>query len=161
MVGEGRSNLFVDVVLNVQITGVARRSRSHGRIPQVYTDLDLTGIAVEIALSVEVEIGDVVAKVHHQLLAISSANRVRRTHIGRVEAENILQCNLVPNHLVLTLRCRHLVEVLVRPSVASNLVALGDHALDDIAVLHIDHTLAKVVAGDEKGGDGAMSFEGV
>lgn len=129
MVGEGCGDLLVDVVLDVQVTAVARRACDHGGIPQVQTNLDLARISVEVSLGVEIEVGDVVTEVHHLLLTLGSANGEGRAHVSRVEAKNIHKGDLVIHHLVLALRQCHLVEVLVRPRVAGDLVTFVKHAL--------------------------------
>ena len=54
--------------------------------------------------------------------------------VGREEPQNVVKGNLVPDDLVLELLIRQLGRVLVRPSVAGDLVALGDHALQSLSV---------------------------
>lgn len=61
MVRQGRGDVLVDVVLDVQVAAVARRAGQHGLVPEVHAELDLVGGGVEVALRVEIEVGDVVA----------------------------------------------------------------------------------------------------
>jgi len=62
-------------------------------------------------------------------LAAGWADGVWRSHIGREEAEDGVEGDLVPHHLVGELRVGQLAGVLMRPSVAGNLVAFGVHSL--------------------------------
>lgn len=50
-------------------------------------------------------------------------------HVSWEESKNRVERNLIPHHLVGELGVGHLTCVLVRPSVAGNLVALGMHPL--------------------------------
>lgn len=122
-------NLLVNVVLDVQVGAVARRLGQHGLVPQVDADADLARVGVQVALSVEIKVGDVVTKIGHLSLALGSADGVRRTHVSRVEAQDVGEGDLVVHHLVLALGQCQGVEILVRPRVAGDLVALGNHAL--------------------------------
>jgi len=42
---------------------------------------------------------------------------------------------------------------------AGNLMALGNHALDEGGVLYVNHALANVISGDEEGGNSAVGLE--
>lgn len=134
MVRQGRGDVLVDVVLDVQVAAVARRAGQHGLVPKVHAELDLVGLRVEVALGVEIEVGDVVAQVGHLSLALGSADGVRRAHVGREETENVHEGNLVVDHLVLALGERHLIQVLVGPRVAGNLVTIGNHSLEAVRI---------------------------
>lgn len=96
-------NLLVNVMLDVQIGGVARRLGQHGLVPKVDTDADLAGVGVQVTLSVKIKVGDVVTKISHLSLTLSSADGVRRTHVSGVEAQDVGEGDLVVHHLVLAL----------------------------------------------------------
>lgn len=131
MVSEVVDDLIVDVVLDLQEAVGVRVCPGHGVIPDVLADLYLARVGVEIALGVEVEVGDVVAEVVEDVLAVAWATGIRGPHVGREEAQDGVQSDLVPDHLVRELRVCQLGGVLVRPGVAGNLMAFSMHPSDD------------------------------
>lgn len=118
----------------------------------VLSGLDLDGSELVVVIGIQVEVGDDVAKPLENILADAVARRVRRTHVGRVFADDVADSHLVLDHLVVDLSLGDLGEILVGPSVRSDLVTLGDHTLDDTAPLLINRTFADVDTGNEEGG---------
>jgi len=49
----------------------------------------------------------------------------------------------------------------MRPGMAGNLMALGNHALDEAGVLYVNHALADIISGDEPGGNSPVGLEGI
>jgi hypothetical protein len=62
-------------------------------------------------------------------LAVSLADGIRGPHVGWEEAEDGVEGDLIPNHLVCELVVGELARVLVRPGMAANLVSFGMHSL--------------------------------
>lgn len=44
---------------------------------------------------------------------------------------------------------------------AGNLMALGNHALDNISIRYINHALADIVTSNKEGSNSTVSLEGV
>jgi len=117
----------------------------------VLGNLDIGQLVVVIC--VEVEIADHIAEIFHDGLASSVAGRVRGAHVCRVFSDNITNSHLVLDHLVVSLGICNGTQILMGPCVRGHLMALGNHALDDIgpAGSSINGTLAKIVSSDEEG----------
>jgi len=130
VLGQVVDDLPVDVVLDVQEAVDVRVGGVDGAVPDVLADLDLVGLGVQVTLGVEVEVGDMVAQVIHYLLAEGRAAGVGRAHVGREEAEDVVDGDLVVHHLVDDLLLRQLGSILVRPAVAGDLVAFIVHSLE-------------------------------
>ena len=129
--GQVVDDLPVDVVLDVKEAVDARVGGVDGVVPDVLAGLNLVGLGVQVTLGVEVKVGDVVAQVVHYLLAECRAAGVGRAHVGREEAEDVVDGDLVIHHLVDNLLLCQLGSILVRPGVAGDLVAFIVHPLDD------------------------------
>jgi hypothetical protein len=119
----------VDVVLDLQIAVCGWVGVIHGVVPDVLAGLDLLGAVVEIARGVEVEVGDVVAESGQDGLAVFLADGIGGPHVCWEEAEDGVEGDLVPDHLVCELVVGELACVLVRPGVAGNLVSFVMHSL--------------------------------
>jgi hypothetical protein len=119
----------VDVVLDLQEAIRRRVGAVDGVVPDVFACLDLGRAVVEVPLCVEVEVDGVVAEGGQDALAVPLADGVRGPHVRGEEAEDGVNGNLVPDHLVRELRVGQLAGVLVRPGVAGNLVPFGMHSL--------------------------------
>jgi len=164
VLGQVVDDLPVDVVLDVQEAVDVRVGGVDGAVPDVLADLDLVGLGVQVTLGVEVEVGDMVAQVIHYLLAEGRAAGVGRAHVGREEAEDVVDGDLVVHHLIDDLLLRQLGSILVRPAVAGDLVAFIVHSPDDVrpgSARVVDLTLADVGTGDEEGCLGVVLGEQV
>ena len=91
--------------------------------------LDILGIVVEVILCVQVKIGDVVAHFYQVVRTGSVTGGVRRAHICRNDTKNIAEGHFVVVHLIVEFRGGKTAKILVRPSVASNLVTRIVHPL--------------------------------
>ena len=114
-------------------------------IPDIFASLDLSCVVVQVALSIKIEVNSMVAECRQYVLAVLLADRIRGPsresedwsgksilnlpHVRWKEAEDRVQCNLVPHYLVRHLSVSQLTGVLVGPSMAGNLVAPGMHSL--------------------------------
>lgn len=116
-------------MLDLQEAVGGRVGAVDGGVPDVLAGLDLAGRVVEVAFRVEVEVGDVVAEGGEDGLAVSLADGIGGPHVGGEEAEDGVEGDLVPDHLVGELRVGQLAGVLVGPRVAADLVAFGVHSL--------------------------------
>jgi len=117
----------------------------------ILRNLDVRELVVVICVQVKIRYN--VAKVLHDSLAGCVAGRVRWPHIGRVFSNNVADCHLVPDHLVVSLSIGNDAEVLMRPCVACYLVAFGHHTLDHAgpAFGRVDSPLSIVDTSDEEG----------
>jgi hypothetical protein len=118
----------------------------------VFGDLDVGQLVVVVG--VEVEVRDDVAEALHRGLAGVTAGGIWRAHICWVFAKDVAERHLVLNHLVVTLSLGDGAQVLVRPGVAGDLVALGDHAANNVCPARgrVDGALVVVDTGDEERG---------
>lgn len=120
------------VVLDLEPLGVGRVLALDGIVPNLLGRLDEVGRVVEVALGVQVEVGDVVAEVVEPRVRRGVAGRVRRPHVRGEVAQDVGNGNLVVDHLVAELGLAERRETLVRPRVAGYLVAFADHAADQV-----------------------------
>jgi hypothetical protein len=120
----------MDVVGNCE--SVAACTRSINTILEVVLgSLDLLLCELVVVISVEIERGHNIAERGHVSLTSSCfACRVWWAHVGGVFADDVSDGHFVLDHLVDTLLVCDLVEVLVRPCVTGDLVALGVHLRD-------------------------------
>ena len=112
------------------------------------------------AYSVQVKVGNVVAKVSQVLLAarLGSAAGVGRTHVGGDLANNVAESHLVLDHLVVAVLLGDGAQVQVSPGVRGDLVALSVHTLDDADKFRskVDLALVDVVSSNEEGSLGLV-----
>ena len=97
-------------------------------------------------------------------VAGTRARRIGRAEIGRNDAQDGLESDLVVDDLGAALLGRDKLEVLVTPGVAADLMALGDHAADDGRVPRagvLDLAFGAIVADDEEGGLNLVGLEDV
>ena len=106
-----------------------------------------------------------VAKSFHVRLAAGRriALGIWRTHVGRIFADNIGECSLVLDHLLLSHVGRDILKAVVGPRVGSDLMSFIDHARDDRWVRSgsVNGTLAQVVASNKECGMEAKALQGV
>lgn len=94
-----------------------------------------------------------IAEGGEDVLTFPLADGIRRSHVSWEESKNRVERNLIPHHLVGELGVGHLTCVLVRPSVAGNLVALGMHPLDYGGIRRgriVDHAFTDIRSGEEE-----------
>ena len=103
---------------------------------------------------IQVKVADDVSQVLQHGLACRVAGRVRGTHVRRVFSDDVPDGHLVLDHLIIALSIGDNAKILVRPGVRCDLVALSDHALDNIRPLCgcVDGSFADINSGDEEGG---------
>jgi len=148
----------VDIVGNSQPVVVGGGGATSGdvAIEPVLRVLDLGRSGLVVIISVDVEVGDVVAQIGHVLLAAgcSTAAGKRGTHVGGEEAQNIAESHLILDHLLLALSGGNGGKIQVSPGMGSNLMSLGVGALNDGAELRdlVDCALADVGTSDEERG---------
>lgn len=164
--GQVLGGLLVDVVSDGEEVVVGRVLASEGVREVVLGVLDLVRGGVVVVISVQIEVGDVVAESLQVVLAarLGGARRVRGAHVGGEETEDVPEGHLVLDHLVLALSRGNGAQVLVAPGVGGDLVALRVHPLDDSVPAVggvVDLALAVVVAGDEEGGLGVVLLQHV
>lgn len=152
----------MDVVADdesVTVVWVSAVARVDAVLEVVLGDLDLLRSQVVVVVGVEIEVGNDVAKIRHDFLALSIAGRVRWAHVGRVFADDVPDGHFVLDHLVVNLLLGDEAKVLVGPSVRSDLMAVVVHLLDDTSPVLINGTLSDVVTGDEECGMGTTCFK--
>lgn len=142
----------MDVVSDGKLALSGRVGRPDGIAEVVLSNLNLLAGELVVVIGIQVEVRDNVSELSEDVLADGVARRVRRAHVCRVFANDVADGHLVLDHLVVDLSLGDLGKILVRPSVGSNLVTVGDHASDDRGPLLVDGTLANVDTSDEKGG---------
>ena len=153
---------LVDVVADdesVTVVWVSAVAGVDAVLEVVLGDLDLLRSQVVVVVGVEIEVGNDVAKIRHDFLALSIAGRVRWAHVGRVFADDVTDGHFVLDHLVVNLLLGDEAKVLVGPSVRSDLMAVVVHLLDDASPVLINGTLSDVVTGDEECGMGTTCFK--
>lgn len=138
-------NAILEVVLRVL-------DELRGQVQVVYSLLAMQKsiLNVKPTSGVQIEVGDNITKLGQNVLAGVSAGRVRWAHVSWVFAENVSNGHLVLDHLVIDLLLSNGAEVLVRPGVTGDLVALVVHLLDDTRPVLVDSTLANVVTSKEE-----------
>jgi hypothetical protein len=149
----------VDIVGNCKPVSVGS-SAVNTSLEVVLGSLDLLRSELVVVVGVQIEGGDDVAEcLQVSLASCCVASRVRGTHIGGVFADDVADGHLVLDHLIETLLLGDFIEVLVRPSMAGNLMALGVHVLDNTPPVLINGAFAKVVASNEEGCVGVARLE--
>src|SRR5690349_501176 len=83
-------------------------------------------------ISVQIEVGNDISKLGHNALAGSLTRRVWWTHVSRILSENVADGHLILDHLIIDLGLGDLAQILMRPSVAGDLMTLRIHTSDDI-----------------------------
>ena len=137
--------------------------RSHVALEPVERVLEGISGLLLVVIRIKLEVDDVITHILHKLLTtrVSRAARVRRSNVSRNLPDNVVQCTLHIEDLVLAKICVDLRQVEMRPCVGRNLMSLGIHALYHIDVLLslVDLPLAIVVASDEEGRFCVVLFE--
>ena len=146
VVGEVVNSLVVDVVTNGQPLRRGSRSTvgSDVALEVVLGVLNLVDIILVVVVGVNIEVGNVVAKIGHVLLAtrLSCAAGVRRAHVGWLHTDNVDEGLLKTRHLGCKVVGREGAEVLrVGPSVGCDLVASFVGILES-ALLVVDTSYA-------------------
>jgi hypothetical protein len=94
----------------------------------VLGNLDLLGGLLIIIVGIQVERSDDVAQsLHISHASLGDTCRVWGSHIGGVFADDVTDGHFVLDHLVDTLLVSDLIEILVGPGVAGNLMTVGIH----------------------------------
>ena len=167
VLGEGVRGRLVDVVGDAEpVTASSLGTTSSDVALEPFLGvLDLGVAELVVVVRVNVEIGNVVSKVGHGLLAArsSGAAGVRRAHVGREEADDVTHSHLELPHLVPPLHLGNGTQVQMGPCVGCELVTLGVHALDGghVSRGRVDLTLVDVGTGDEEGSLAAILLEEV
>ena len=149
-----------DVVLNgkVIIRGLGEECRSN-----VKGGVNLCWEWVEVILGVEVKVDPVVAEGFQVGLATrcGAALRIRGSHVGGIFAYDVGDCPLILHHLLHTLVVCDIRQTVVRPGVRSDLVAFGDHAIDEGWVWSsgVNCTFAEIIARHEERGLEAVQLQ--
>lgn len=117
-----------------------------------------------LTISVQIEIAYNIAEIAHILGATgaSAAGRVGRTHISGELAHDIRNSHLKADHLLNALFAGDLVEILMRPGVGGNLMALSNHTLQHSGPglgLVVNGAFVDVDTGDKESGLEAVGGE--
>lgn len=114
----------------------------------------LDAVGIEVILGVKVKVDSVITKSLHVRPTAGSliALRVRGSHVGRVLSDDIGDCSLVLDHLLLTHIRRDVGQAIVRPGMRGDLVTLSDHTRNEAWVWRglIDGAFVQVVASHEE-----------
>jgi hypothetical protein len=94
----------VNVVLNLQEAVCLWIGCVNGLVPDVFAGLDCRWAVVEIPCCIKIEIDGVVAEGRQDALAVLFADGIGGSHVCREEAEDRVECNLIPDHLIRELR---------------------------------------------------------
>ena len=123
--------------------------------------LDLAWVILVIVVSVDVEVDDMVTKVSHISLTLSSAAGERRAHVRGNDAENVAESHFVLVHLVETIALGDSTQIQVSPSVGGDVVARVVGTNDISAKLRsgVNFSFVDVVTGDEEGGLGIVGVK--
>jgi len=154
VVGEGVGAELMDIVGNgkARLRFIFCLGSIDTALEVVFGILDLLLGELVVVIGIQVEGCDNIAESLQICLTRGSVTgRVRWAHVSRVLAENVTNSHLVLHHLVVTLLLCDFVEVLVRPSVTGNLVALRIHSLDDTTPVLVNGTFADIVTSYEEG----------
>lgn len=136
----------------------------HESVDDVDGQLDLRLHLVQVVLGVKIEIDTMVAESFHVVQApLRRALRIRGTHIGRILTDHVRDGTFVLHHLLDAQVGGQGVEIVVRPCVRRDLMAFGDHALEQRRIRSgcIDGAFVRVVPRDEKRGVKAELFQRV
>lgn len=117
---------------------------------------------MKVALSIEVKVGNVIAKLIKPSIGIFIAGRVRRSHVGRKVAQDVGDSNLIVDHLIPELGSAQCCEALVRPCVTGDLVAISDHSPDEsrpCCIWVVDGSFAEVSSSDVEGRFGVVFLD--
>lgn len=150
--GQVEGGKLVNVVANSKLASSGGLDGAQVADEVVLSDLDLLRSKLVVVIGVQVEVRDDITQVLQDVLADSIARRVGRAHVGGVFADDVADSHLVLDHLVINLSLGDLRKILVGPSVGSNLVTLGYHALNNGAPVLVNSTLANVDTSDKEGG---------
>ena len=167
VVGEVVNCLVVDIVTDGQPLRRGSRSTvgSDVALEVVLGVLDLVDIILVVIVGVNIEVGNVVAKIGQVLLAtrLSCAAGVRRAHVCGDLANDVAKSHLVLPHLLLAVSGGDSAQVQVGPGVRCDLVTLSVHALNSSGVFggDVDLALVDVVASDEESGLSAVGLEDI
>lgn len=109
---------------------------------------------MEVSLSVEVKVGNVIAKLIKPSIGIFIAGRVRRSHVRWKVSQDVGESNLIVDHLVPELGPAQRREALMRPCMTGDLVAVSDHSSNEsrpCCVWVVDSSFAEVPSSDVEG----------
>lgn len=112
---------------------------------------------VVVVIRVQIEVGNMITQVCHILGAPRSirAGGEWWAHISWEFADDVGKGHFQPHHLVVTLLLRYGAQVLMRPSVAGDLMAFVDHTSDHAGPCLrgvIETALAKIDTSDKESG---------
>jgi hypothetical protein len=155
----------VNIVHDRQIVLVGRAdATTEERVNNVERGLNGIGSGVEVVLSIEIKVGNVITESSHGLHTSSITGGVWWTHISWELADNISHSHLELGHFSAATGLGNGGEIGVRPGVRSNLVLLGNHTAEDGGVwgaFVINLTLAVVDAGNKESGLCAVRSEDI
>ena len=119
-----------------------------------HVDLHSPKCSRYVTYGIQVEVADDITQVLHYGLACRIAGRVGRTHVCRVFSDDVPDGHFVLDHLIIALRIGDDAKILMRPCVRCDLVALCDHALDNIGPLCgcVNGSFADINSGDKECG---------
>jgi hypothetical protein len=156
--------LLDDIVLNGKIISVSGDS-GQSILDNSLGALNGSWALVDGVLGIKIEVDSVISKSLKIGPAASSfsAVRKRRAHVGREVTEDVDKGLFVLLHLSKTHSLRDVAQIVVRPGVGSNLMALGNHTLDDgwVRSSRINLTLTVVVSGNEESSSGTIREEDI
>lgn len=165
----------MNVVSNDKPVGIGGSGGGSVALEEVLGVLDQIRGVHEIVLGIKVEINNVVAESRHVGLAAGCriAIGIWRTHVGREEAQDVVEGNFVVVHLVealgsgndvLTLDRSIRTKIQMAPGVRNNLVTSCVHTLDQTCpwvVGVVNLAFAEIVSGNHETRDHAVRFESV
>jgi hypothetical protein len=160
----------VDVVANCETVSGSRTAGSgiEDALEVVLGDLDVRELVVVVGVlrksvrvsrgvriweAYQVKVRNNISEILQDGLARGVAGRIRWTHISRVLSDDVSNGHFILDHLVVALSISDDGEILMTPRMAGNLVALGDHTLDDVGPGSggVNGAFAQVDAGYEEG----------
>lgn len=81
------------------------------------------------------------------------------SHVCWKVAQNVSESHLIVDHLVLESSSIKTSQILMRPSVRSDLMTFSNHALNESRPMGIDGTFAEIVSSDHKGRLGIVGLQ--
>lgn len=116
--------------------------------------LDLGRKWIKVVLRIEIKVNTVIAECFHVCLTTRcrTALRIWWAHVRGILSDDVGECSLVLDHLLLSHVRGDVLQAVMRPGVRGNLMSFVDHTLDDrwVRSCCINGTFALVVARYEK-----------
>ena len=165
----------MNVMSNDKPVGIRGSGRGGVTLKEVLGVLDQIRRVHEVVLGIEIEIDNMVAEGSHVGLAAGCriAIGIRRAHVGREEAQDVVEGYLVVVQLVqtlgsgndvLTLGSSTRAKIQMAPGVRNNLVTSRVHTLDQTCprvVAVVDLAFAEIVSSNHETRDHTVRFKSV